>query len=97
MIIYVWILLFNIYGFSASVWKDTVGGDRQKACSSRNEKRDGSVGKTAGVRKTGTSCRSYSVTIPGSAGWKNFSVIAVCGADFRRAPRRNGSQEIFWE
>lgn len=23
--------------------------------------------------------------------WKNFSVIAVCGADFRRAPRRNGS------
>ena len=23
-------LLFNIYGFSASVWKDTVGGDSKK-------------------------------------------------------------------
>ena len=71
-------LLFNIYGFSASVWKDTVGGDSKKPAVP-DEKRDGSVGKTAGV------------------GWKNFSVIAVCGADFRRAPRRNGSQEIFWE
>ena len=65
-------LLFNIYGFSASVWKDTVGGDSKKPAVP-DEKRDGSVGKTAGVGK------------PAQA------------ADFRRAPRRNGSQEIFWE
>lgn len=39
-------LLFNIYGFSASVWKDTVGGDSKKPAVP-DEKRDGSVGKTA--------------------------------------------------
>ena len=43
-------LLFNIYGFSASVWKDTVGGDSKKPAVP-DEKRDGSVGKTAGVGK----------------------------------------------
>ena len=41
-------LLFNIYGFSASVWQDTVGGD-SKQPAVPDEKRDGSVGKTAGV------------------------------------------------
>ena len=43
-------LLFNIYGFSASVWKDTVGGDSKKPAVP-DEKRDGSVGKTAGIGK----------------------------------------------
>ena len=41
-------LLFNIYGFSASVWKDTVGRDG-KTPAVPDEKRDGSVGKTAGI------------------------------------------------
>ena len=43
-------LLFNIYGFSASVWKDTVGRDG-KTPAVPDEKRDGSVGKTAGIGK----------------------------------------------
>ena len=43
-------LLFNIYGFSASVWKDTVSGDSKKPAVP-DEKRDGSVGKTAGIGK----------------------------------------------
>lgn len=88
-------LLFNIYGFSASVWKDTVGRDGKTPAVPDEKGMDQSA--RLRVLETGTSCRNYSVTIPGSAGWKNFSVIAVCGADFRRAPRRNGSQEIFWE
>ena len=43
MIIYVWM-------FSASVWKDTVGRDG-KTPAVPDEKRDGSVGKTAGIGK----------------------------------------------
>ena len=43
-------LLFNIYGFSASVWKDPVGGEG-KAPVVPDERRDGSVRKAAGIGK----------------------------------------------
>ena len=43
-------LLFNIYGFSASVWKDTVGRDC-KTPAVPDEKRDGLVCKIAGIGK----------------------------------------------
>lgn len=42
--------LFNIYGLSASVWKDTVGGDG-KTPAVPDERRDGSVRQTAGIGK----------------------------------------------
>ena len=43
-------LLFNIYGLSASVWKDTLGGD-SKATVVQDERGNGSFRQNAGTGK----------------------------------------------
>lgn len=85
MIIYVWIFCLIFTGFLLLFgrirWVETA-----KSLLSRTKK---GMDQSARLRvlENRHKLQELQRTIPGSAGWKNFSVIAVCGADFRRAPR----------
>ncbi len=88
--------LFIIYGFSASVWKDTVGGEQQKACCPGPKK-----GWISRARLRVLENRHKLQELQRNNTWicRVEEFLCYCGMrrTFRRAPRRNGSQEIFWE